>query len=756
MSATTKKQYLQSFRDEYTKEYPCIIKSDKGSKFAFCTFCRCDLNISHGGKNDLATHMKSNKHCSNVKVVEDNRKIRTFFGSSTSDNSVIKAECLFTAFLLEHNIPLSAADHAGSLFRKMFPNSEEVKKYACGRTKTTAIVSELADNTRDGIIQNLRSGPYSVATDGTNDTDSKIYPLVVTFFDKEAQDIVSCVVSLPELKGESTGRNIGNLVVNELQRLNVPISNMIAFSADNAAVMMGCRNGAVAVLKEKQENLIVIGCLCHLINLAAEKGTACLNIKVDEILVDTYYYLEKSSKRKDSLKKFQGLHGEEAKKVLKHVSTRWLSLGKCLKRLLEEWDPLLSFFREQVNAQKPQHSGLSSFVIPKKAVVNQSSICKAKVDAQKPESPASTASGKKYDNCSEGTLKTSISHQKNVSGPTGSGHQSSSKKVLSGCGKGKQLKPMDSIQSCITREEKLFMVFSCPYNKAICLFLVNVIPLFEKFNVILQSSVPQIHKLHQLISELLKELLIRFVKPSVLKSSALLEVKYHCIENQRQDQDLIVGSVTSLKVSELKESDKEKFFSSVRTYYTTSCDYIVNKFPFKNEVINRASVAAVEHISEASFCNIKFFVDLFPFLLSVNEDESREQALDELQNQFALLQLEDISSVVNKEDSEVEKWVKISRVLNVSGQSKYGKICSVMLAILTIPHSNAECERVFSLVKKNRTQFRSQMSTEVLEDISIVKCKTFLGKRCFEQCFSDTFLQKAKKATVKSLARQNN
>lgn len=106
-------------------------------------------------------------------------------------------------------------------------------------------------------------------------------------------------------------------------------------------------------LKESHENIAIVGCCCHLINLAAQKGSACLPVNVDEVLVDVFYYLEKSSKRKDKLKAFQSLHDVEAKKILKHVSTRWLSLGRSLKRFVEQWQPLLSFFHGEVKPSGP-------------------------------------------------------------------------------------------------------------------------------------------------------------------------------------------------------------------------------------------------------------------------------------------------------------------------------------------------------------------------------------------------------------------
>jgi len=48
-----------------------------------------------------------------------------------------------TNFLIKHNIALTAADHAGPLFKAMFPDS------SIARTKTSAIV--LADDDANAI-----------------------------------------------------------------------------------------------------------------------------------------------------------------------------------------------------------------------------------------------------------------------------------------------------------------------------------------------------------------------------------------------------------------------------------------------------------------------------------------------------------------------------------------------------------------------------------------------------------------------------
>lgn len=702
-----KKQYDQHFREAYSAEFPCILRSRKGEKFAFCSVCACDINIAHSGKSDIVTHIKSVKHGANTKSKDSNTKINAFFTSpSTDNNEVIRAECLFTSFLIEHNVPISAADHAGALFRKMFPTSDIAKKYGCGRTKTTHILQEMSENATSELVKSLQQGSFSLATDGSNDCNAKLYPIIVTYYEENQQKIISTVLSVPALLGDATGRNIGNLLVSQLEKHKVPIENCVAFCCDNAPVMIGPKNGVSAVLKEAQPNIFVLGCICHLINLAAEKAAARLPAKVDDLLIDVFYYLEKSIKRKERLQKFQNLHNKETNKILKHVCTRWLSLGKCLGRLLDQWDPLLAFFKDEVLADTP--TSLPSFTIPKVGPSGMKEHQKKRVHSSISSAPKRFAGSSRVD-----------------------------------------LPMLKSKCSTATREEKIFMFLSSDLNKSYCTFLHFVISSFEELNSTLQSASPQIHMLLELMMDLLKQLFTRFVKPKIIKSSPLLEVQYHLVQNQREDDELVIGVQTMCLVKKLDDKDRAAFFSSVRGYFCTACDYIRNKFPLKDDVLKHAQVAKVSKIEDAQFSSISFFLERFPSFLCKEKNESAEDAVNQLQKQFIALQVDDSSIITDEDSTDTAKWSQLLNIRGADGLHKYNRIARLMLSILTIPHSNAECERVFSLVKKNRTQFRSSMSNTTLESISILKTRS--SSPCYANTFSPELLRKAKKATSSSL-----
>lgn len=100
-----------------------------------------------------------------------------------------------------------------------------------------------------------------------------------------------------------------------------------------------------------------------------------------------------------------------------------------------------------------------------------------------------------------------------------------------------------------------------------------------------------------------------------------------------------------------------------------------------------------------------------------------------------------------------ECWCKIGKIKNDFEEFKYKTLSDLMKSILCIPHSNAGCERVFSMVRKNHTDFRGSMKTSTLESILVNKMNITATERpCYLQQFSEDFLKKAKSATYQSLS----
>ena len=355
-----RKKIAQKYRPGWSLEWPFIKPSKKGCYYCYCRLCEKDLSIQGGGGNDIKQHITraSHKRCEEIRKLAPNLVEFTKKDHSSSlQNKVMKAELLFTDFLIEHNVPIAASDHSNELFRKMFPDSEISKKYACKRTKTTSLVKFLGETEQNDIVKKLKKTVFCIATDGSNDMNaSKLYPILVCYYDNQSHKIVTVHLGLRECMVSSTGKNIFLEIDAELKSHGLSWDQILAFSTDNAAVMVGHRSGVAAFIKEQNPNCYIAGCCCHLLHIAAKSATKSLAVPIEDLLTDVFYYLHKSSKRQQELNSFQEIYNEDTKKVLKHTSTRWLSLTRCLHRLLEIWDPLLVFFRQEADSGKTSNS----------------------------------------------------------------------------------------------------------------------------------------------------------------------------------------------------------------------------------------------------------------------------------------------------------------------------------------------------------------------------------------------------------------
>ncbi|KAK7476106.1 hypothetical protein BaRGS_00032660 [Batillaria attramentaria] len=519
-----KKQTVQCFRQEYTTSYPVIRKSSVGANHVFCTACRCDISIAHGGIDDIRRHVGANKHIRNTDVAKGAQPIGAFFAPKKEDpaaEEVTRSETLLVELLVEFNLPLSAADRFTETCKKMFPDSKVATKFACGRSKATAMVRKLADSCRSELIERMKKGPFTISTDGSNDANDKMFPIVVRTLDLDAGIVQSEMLSLPFLSDRATGENIFQLIRRELEGAGIPWTNCIALGCDNANVMVGKDKGVYGFLKRMHPEMYLSGCVCHLIHISAQKASAQLAVKIDELLVDVFYYIDNCSTRLRNLKAIQVYHEVQAQKILKHVSTRWLSLRTCLPRLLENWDALREFFKQEKAARTDRSS-----------------------------------------------------------------HQND-------------------------RLERLSALFRSPTSKLYCLFLMDVLDVFDQANVTLQCETPMVHMVRRTLFKLLRSLFERFLKPVALanKSGELLkEVQFKVDYHQKNNEDLAIGEEAHAFIANGNNLRAERvcdFYKDVKKFFTAACSYILERLPLSDIVLKHAEVVDPEVVQKAMQLQIK-------------------------------------------------------------------------------------------------------------------------------------------------------
>ena len=69
-------------------------------------------------------------------------------------------------------------------------------------------------------------------------------------------------------------------------------------------------------------------------------------------------------------------------------------------------------------------------------------------------------------------------------------------------------------------------------------------------------------------------------------------------------------------------------------------------------------------------------------------------------------------------------WGDMARGKTGTGQPRFGTLCAVVLPLLSLPNSNADSKRVFSMVKKIDTDSRSDLGQDTIYTLLSCKIKT--------------------------------
>lgn len=127
---------------------------------------------------------------------------------------------------------------------------------------------------------------------------------------------------------------------------------MIGYMSDTASVMVAMRNSVLSRIKLKQPNVFSLGCLCHLSALCAVAALKKLPVLVDDLLVDVAYHFKYSAKQ---CMEYEEIRSEVSEiwppTILKHYTTRWLSLEHCIKRVIDQWPALYAYFDREVDIE---------------------------------------------------------------------------------------------------------------------------------------------------------------------------------------------------------------------------------------------------------------------------------------------------------------------------------------------------------------------------------------------------------------------
>ena len=349
-------KYKVAFKSEWKALHP--IQEVRNDIYKFhCIPCGKNLNCHHQGLKDVEDHCKTETHLKNYSSWKKQPRLSFHKSSDCNfENKVLNAEVMVTNFIIQHNLPIATADHLGPLFKSIFPDSKIASSYSCAKTKTFAILNEgFAPDCHSYIVEHCKTHAYSVGHDGSNDTGlQKMNPVSIRIFDvKRSKFVTDHFFNMCITEGEDCCKPYK--IFESIERCFVedgmPWPNCVSLSVDNTNSMIGRNNSVASRFLEKNPATFIAGCPCHLAHIAAshanESFSEFVNLSVEDVCVDCYYWFDKSTKRKGKLTEYFEFCNQEYQSVLKHLSVRWLSLEQCMERILKKFPSLKAYFESE-------------------------------------------------------------------------------------------------------------------------------------------------------------------------------------------------------------------------------------------------------------------------------------------------------------------------------------------------------------------------------------------------------------------------
>ncbi len=317
--------------------------------------------------------------------------------------------------------------------------------------------------------------------------------------------------------------------------------------------------------------------------------------------------------------------------------------------------------------------------------------------------------------------------------------------------------------SCDKQTAKVISITSRlenPLTKPILYFLVHVLPSMDRFSRLFQKSN------ENTTCELYVEMgrLVRLYAGNLLKKEVILaagdklKVLKMDVSSQVANEHLgTIGTETRVSVAELEqEHDTKLFFTAVRKFYISTITKMLRKFPFGDELMKNL---AILHPSKASTFPSSTVVTLakrFP-QLGLSDSESIQRLEEEFMD-FTLspgdLPIIDIYNAVDhtKKACAEHFWWEVGQMMTLSGELRFPNLYRLMAGLLSIPCSNADAERVFSVLRKVHTDQRASLSHETIVHLFSIKFND--TSYCFDTELSEELITKCKKATRLSLNKK--
>lgn len=264
--------------------------------------------------------------------------------------------------------------------------------------------------------------------------------------------------------------------------------------------------------------------------------------------------------------------------------------------------------------------------------------------------------------------------------------------------------------------EFLFKSLHDPFLKMYYNFMNWILPKFSRLNAYFQSEKVLISEIYNVMVTNFTDILLLYMDRAYIMNTPLHKI------NPRQGDKILnykciylgVHVMNDLKKEEIKNKPDllNDFYGKVVGFLTTACAEIKKRFDFNDPILPKiACLMPKKASSQKERETTPTLMPLMELLKRIASDDLENwQKIDDEWRELCNYKLQEHLADLEPD----EFWGNISQIRSPLGEHLFRNLSMFALGILSLPHSNAECERTFSKINLIKTKVRNRLCNKTI------------------------------------------
>lgn len=270
--------------------------------------------------------------------------------------------------------------------------------------------------------------------------------------------------------------------------------------------------------------------------------------------------------------------------------------------------------------------------------------------------------------------------------------------------------------------------FENPFVQAYLQFLAFILPLFQQFNILFQSQKVLFPVLSKESRRFVRQLCGKFIKREFINDEDnLYNLNVYHPHVLLPLEEIQFGPQTIKLIENCGQGAVEQFKLKCLSFYQKAVSDSIKRFPLKESWTNNLDFLDTKFVLDSQYSE-KFSKNLMDVLSKFEHISQPNIAFEEF------FRVKDFFSPEEKQRfnsmTTIEFWQELSELKNFNDDFVFKNISNVAMVLMSIPHGNADVERIFSTMSDIKTKKRNKLGIDTLCALLKIQLNMKQNKKC--------------------------